>query len=297
MEAGIPAVALHRNLYQAVMGGITSDFHSECAPAAGMPAGDSCSPIGAITCVDTRIPARDYPTYTAAALGRLEGEIWPMRKSLGIIALLLAVSLSALLSPGVYADTFTDYTITFLGPTGTLFPTSGTIVYDSTPGAVNPFTSFSVSWDGEIFDFAAIANQYNYLAGTQTPAMFNTSVPGCTGAAGYQSLIVAMVACSPDAVWAAQADTSANTASFSILFTGGAYHIPPFVDLECCTIPPPTVSARPGYANGGGGLPLTIVDPPPSVVPEPGTAALVCTGLGLALVMRKRIARRPGLIA
>jgi len=219
-----------------------------------------------------------------------------MKKCLGIFALLLAVSLTALLSPCVYADSFTDYTITFLGPAGTLLPTSGTIVYDSTPGAVNPFASFSVSWDGEVFDFASIANTYNYLAGTQTQALFNTSVPGCTGS-GYQSLILAMVACAPDAVWAAQADTAANTASFSIEFTGGAYQIPPFVDLECCTIPPPTVSARPGYTNGGGGLPLTIVDPPPSVIPEPGTAAMLCIGLGLAWLLRKWLVRRAASIA
>jgi hypothetical protein len=220
-----------------------------------------------------------------------------MKKFLGIITLLVAVSVPALLSPVVYADTFTDYTINFLGPAGTLFPTSGTIVYDSTAGAVKPFTSFSVSWDGEVFDFAAIANQYNYLAGTQTLATFNTSVPGCTGASGYQSLIVAMVACAPDAVWAAQADTAANTASFSILFPAVSGGIPAFADLECCTIPPPTVSARPGYTNGGGGLPLTIVDPPPSVVPEPGTAAMVFVGFGLAWLARKRLGRRAALIA
>jgi len=210
-----------------------------------------------------------------------------MRKLFCLVAVLLATSVS----PRVHADTFTDYTINFLGPVGTLFPTSGTIVYDNTPGALNPFSSFVVNWDGETFDFAAIANQYNYVFGTQTQALFSTSVPGCTGASGFQSLIVAMVACAPDAVWAAQADTNANTASFSILFPGGTGGIPGFVDLECCTIPPPLVSARPGYDNGGGGLPLTIVDPPPTYVPEPGTAALVCAGIVLVLVMRKRKAR------
>jgi hypothetical protein len=212
------------------------------------------------------------------------------------MAILLAVSVLSILSSGAYADTFDDYTITFLGPTGTLFPTSGTIVYDDTPGALNPFSSFTVNWDGEVFDYTAIANQYDYLYGTHTPATFNTSVAGCTGATGYQTLIVAMVGCSPDAIWAAQADTAANTASFSIEFTGGAYHIPPFVDLECCTIPLPGVSARPGYANGGGGLPLMISEPP-MAVPEPGTGALVWAGIGLALVMRKRIAQRPALTA
>ena len=27
------------------------------------------------------------------------------------------------------------------------------------PGAVNPFASFTVNWDGEAFDFAGIVNQ------------------------------------------------------------------------------------------------------------------------------------------
>jgi hypothetical protein len=211
-----------------------------------------------------------------------------MRKLLCFMAVLLAASFS----PRAHADTFTDYTINFLGPAGTLFPSSGTIVYDNTPGALNPFSAFTVKWDGETFDFTAIANQYNYLFGTNTPALFNTSVPGCTGTTGYQSLIVAMVACSPDAIWAAQASAGANTASFSIEFPGVTGGIPSFVDLECCTIPPPLVSAQPGYGNGGGGLPLAIVDPPPTAVPEPGTAVLICTGIVLALVMRKRKARR-----
>jgi len=216
-----------------------------------------------------------------------------MRKLLCFMAVLLAASVS----PRAYADTFTDYIINFLGPAGTLLPTSGTIVYDNTPGALNPFSSFTVKWDGEVFDFAAIANQYNYLAGSQAPALFNTSLPGCTGATGLQTLIVAMVACSPDAIWAAQASVSANTASFTIGFPGVTGGTPSFVDLECCTIPLPIVTARPGYDNGGGGLPLSIVDPPPTTVPEPGTAALLCVGIGMALVLGKRKARRPALTA
>lgn len=216
-----------------------------------------------------------------------------MRKLFCFMAVLLAVTVS----PRAHADSFTDYTINFLGPAGTLFPTSGTIVYDNTPGALNPFSTFAVNWDGETFDFAAIANQYNYLAGSQTPALFNSSLPGCTGATGLQTLIVAMVACAPDAIWAAQADTAANTASFTIAFPGVTGGIPSFVDLECCTIPPPTVTARPGYDNGGGGLPLSIVDPPRTIIPEPGTGTFLCVGIGIALVLGKRKARRPVLTA
>jgi hypothetical protein len=216
-----------------------------------------------------------------------------MKKSFWVIALLLAASVS----PSAHADTYTNYTIAFLGPSGTLLPTSGSIVYDNTPGALNPFSSFKVSWDAEVFDYTAIANQYNYLFGTHTPALFNTSLAGCTGATGYQPLIVAMVACSPDAIWAAQADVAANTASFSIEFTGGAVHIPYFVDLECCAISPPAVSSRPGYANGGGGLPLSIADPPTIAAPEPGTFAMLFAGIGLVLVMRRRKTRRPALSA
>ncbi len=169
-----------------------------------------------------------------------------MRKSLWIAALLIAV-----VAPTAYADTFTNYTITFMGPAGTLFPASGSIVYDSTAGALNPFASFKVSWDGEVFDYTAIANQF---------------------------------------------DVAVNTASFSIQFTGGAYRIPYFADLECCTIPLPGVSARPGYDNGGGGLPLSIQDPLSTAVPEPGTAALMCAGIGLALLIRRR-KTRPAFLA
>jgi len=254
--------------------------------------GDSPSQIRAITLIDFRIPASQYPSSMGSA-GALRRELGIMKKLLGCMAVLLAVTFS----PRAHADTFTDYTINFLGPVGTLLPTSGTIVYDSTPGALNPFSTFTVNWDGETFDFAAVANQYNYLAGSQTPALFNTSLPGCTGATGLQSLIVAMVACAPDAIWAAQADTAANSASFTIAFPGVTGGIPSFVDLECCTIPPPTVTARPGYANGGGGLPLTITDPPRTIVPEPGTGALLCAGIAMVLVLGKRKARRPVLTA
>lgn len=220
-----------------------------------------------------------------------------MRKITWVVVLVLVVSACSILSPDAVADSFADYTINFLGPAGTVFPTSGTIIYDNNPKALNPFTSFVVDWDGEVFDFTAIANQYNYLSGTHTPATFNTSLPGCTGASGFQPLIVAMVACSPDAIWAAQADTGANTASFSIEFVAGGVSIPPFVDLECCTIPPPIVSARPGYDNGGGGLPLSITDPPLTPIPEPGTLVLLCAGIGLVLVLRKRKPRWPALTA
>jgi hypothetical protein len=219
-----------------------------------------------------------------------------MRKLLWIIGLLLAV----IAAPRASADSFTYYTINFMGPAGTLFPTSGSIVYDNKKKAVNPFTSFTINWDGEVFDFTAAANQFNYLPGTHTLALFDISVPGCVGEkheTGFQPLIVAMVACAPDAIWAAQADVAANTASFSIQFTGGAFRIPYFVELECCTIPPPQVSARPGFDNGGGGLPLSIEDPPPPAVPEPGTGILLCAGIGLAFVLRGRKTRHPALNA
>src|SRR5258708_11211812 len=107
-----------------------------------------------------------------------------MRKTLWIIALALAFSAS----PRAQADSFTDYTINFMGPAGTLFPVSGTIVYDITPGALNPFATCTVKWDGETFDFSPISNQYNYLSLQHTPSPFYNDTTSHTGTNAYQIL-------------------------------------------------------------------------------------------------------------
>src|SRR5882757_8103294 len=99
---------------------------------------------------------------------------------------------------GAHADTFTDYTINFLGPAGALFPTSGTIVYDSTAGALNRFSSFVVKWDGE----------------RSTSRRSPTNIISLPGSRRRR--------CS-----------QADTASFSIIFPGVTRGTPIFGDLEC----------------------------------------------------------------
>lgn len=206
-----------------------------------------------------------------------------MRKSLWIIFTVLFLAIGA---TNAHADTYIDYTINFMGPPGTVLPTEGTIVYDLTPGVLDPFSQFTVRWDGEFFDYTPAANQFNYLYGTHDPAYFDTSSGSCAGVTGYQPLIVIMVKCT--GIWAAQADVANDTWGFSIEYHG---RFPYFVDNECCTLPEPEVSTRPGFENGGGGLPFSIT-PSPTAVPEPGTGIPLLIGIGLVLMMRKRKTQR-----
>jgi hypothetical protein len=211
-----------------------------------------------------------------------------MQKFLWIVTLLVA----GLLVPGLRADTYTDYTFNFMGPSGTLFPTAGSFIYDDTAGAINPFSDFTVNWDGESFDYTTVANQYDYLFGTHNLASyFIPPSSGCTGPSGNQSLIVVLTTCTADARWAASGDTTTNEASFSIEYNATGLAFPFFVDiLDPSSIPPVETSARPGFSGGGGGLPLSLTSSPVPA-PEPGVVGLLLLGLGILVATRKMVFR------
>jgi PEP-CTERM motif len=74
-----------------------------------------------------------------------------MRKSLWIM---LAILLVAIAAPSAHADSYTDYTLTFGLTDGSPNATSGgTVILDNTSGI---YTTFSVDWNGVVFDFSGL---------------------------------------------------------------------------------------------------------------------------------------------
>ena len=67
------------------------------------------------------------------------------------LSIVLAVSLVAVCAPYAHADSITDGTLYFTVTTGSLAPTAS-FVYDNTTSS---FTSFTVEWDGAVFNFAS----------------------------------------------------------------------------------------------------------------------------------------------
>ena len=94
-----------------------------------------------------------------------------MRKSLWLA--LAALSL-AVFSPTAHADAITDGTLTFTVGFGGPTPT-GSFVYDDT---TNTWTSFTVDWDGVVFDFGVPLN-----GSKTTLADFNAISPEWCGEA------------------------------------------------------------------------------------------------------------------
>jgi hypothetical protein len=94
-----------------------------------------------------------------------------MRKSLWLA--LAALSL-AVFSPAAHADLITDGTLTFTPTFGSPTPT-GSFVYGDT---TNTWTSFTVDWDGVVFDFGAALN-----GSKTTLAAFNAISPSWCGEA------------------------------------------------------------------------------------------------------------------
>jgi hypothetical protein len=142
------------------------------------------------------------------------------------------------------------YTFSFQGASDTLFPTQASIDYNLAPGALNPFNLFSITWDGHLFDFTQVANQFNYFPGSFAPLYFDTTNAGCDpGIVGMQPEIVILTRCTSNARWAARSIAGASI-GFS-LFYQPVY----FADGEPSD---GQASAEAGYDNGGGGLPFTV---------------------------------------
>ena len=208
--------------------------------------------------------------YLSSSRARRRG-IWKMRKTLWIIPLLFA----AISAPNVHADDDTDYTINFtLSPPGTL-PTAGSFVYDNT---TNTFVSFTVDWDGLVFDLTSSAN---------SPLIISDGPPCISGATGPQATLALMTTCNsatPAAYWDAVNPTpeqSGSNADFTFIAFG------PGVTTEEIAISPP--GGITGTETGDSGLGSFEA----IATPEPGTSGLMLIGIiALVLVMRKRIAQR-----
>jgi hypothetical protein len=182
-----------------------------------------------------------------------------MRKSLWIIPILLLFLAISALCAG--ADT-----ITFTGaPPGPLTPT-GSFAYNTT---TNLFTSFVVVWNGITFDLSGSAN---------SPQIFGAGPACLAGATGAPAALALLTNCGAEAFWEALEDTT-GFAQFT--FAAGVSPSHPFIDISNTQTasPPPSV----GFTDGGTYQ--------VSAVPEPGTFSLMLIGVGLVLVMRKRIAQ------
>jgi hypothetical protein len=182
-----------------------------------------------------------------------------MRKSLWIIPTLLLFA--AIGAPTALATTVTDGTLNFTLINGTPTPT-GSFVFDNT---TSTFTSFVVNWNGSLLDFGPRAN---YIQTTQQdlfallPTYYTDSFQTC------------------DITWPyPQYDCYDGAAGIFFLFS--TLRVEDLLAVN--TTFSPTIV--PSYALGNWSVSETVI-----VTPEPGTAVLWLTGIGLMIVMaRKRV--------
>jgi len=174
-----------------------------------------------------------------------------MRKSLWIILTLLLVAISA---PNALADGFSDGTITFT--VSSLGPTpTGSFVLDTT---TDELTSLTVNWDGAVFNFESVTFPvpFSFLEANDTWCA--SSVEG--GALGAQC-----------------------EANFSPIFELGiTTPVPLFA-----SVPTPDVFTE-RFITSDGNYAVTEIA---VTTPEPGPLSLTLLGIGLVLVLRKRIGR------
>jgi hypothetical protein len=197
-----------------------------------------------------------------------------MRKSLWFIFVVLFVTIG---TPHAQADSVTDYKITFTctippGP-DCLSPTSGSFEYDNTK---NQFTSFQVVFDGLTFDLTVGANN---------PAGLGTAP--CTGTAtGPQAALAIMTTCATDPAtnWTGVVITGDQVFFRFLNFTDNNNFIEIFDGMDPSLVP---IGTPDNASNGTFTTSITTH----IATPEPGSDVLVLAGMGLVLVMRKRIAQ------
>jgi PEP-CTERM motif-containing protein len=177
-----------------------------------------------------------------------------MRKSLWIVPIaLLIVSICA---PAARADTITTGIIHFTLSNGTPAPT-GSFVLDNT---TDVFSSFAVNWDGAVFNVF-----YSVVAGFDPVSLVSyLSTSGTWCAVGPGNFVPYYCL--------------GNSEGF---FFCGPVHC----EFDINNI---TGTFNPGDANANGTYTVT-----ETVVttPEPSSVGLLLAGIGLVLVMRKRIGR------
>ena len=166
-------------------------------------------------------------------------------KTLGaVLCLVFALCLAA---PNAVADSIIDGTLNFTVTSGSPSPT-GSFVFDNT---TNAFTSFTVDWDGVV---------YNYAAEGITLASLGLSGSWCA----YAPLNFSGIC----------AQESGFLAGFPSFFLAGGFpRIPELFTFS---------DARAG-ASGTYTVTETAV-----ATPEPSSLALMLSGVGLLFAMRKR---------
>jgi hypothetical protein len=178
-----------------------------------------------------------------------------MRKSLWIIPILF-LALGAL---HAHADTVVTYDINFTCTSGSscILPTSGTFTYDETD---HTFSNFEVVWDGSSINLESVANAGPFVQGADS----------CLGSAtGGAATYLLMTAC-PFNTYEPWLAPSGGTFAFTESLNGTDYS----------SIRAGSLSSNDTQSWGDFTLTET---------PEPGTFVLMLTGIGLVLVMRKRI--------
>ena len=161
---------------------------------------------------------------------------------------------------------------TYTGPDPT-----GSFMYDNT---TDTFSDFDVKWDTVTFDFTSIANsivQTTLEGSLNTPgtAFFDALTTGTTAAwcAGEQNNVHAQSGCNGSSGFAFYFDTGVDGLNPTVDGLSG-----PFTGIgenEYGTYTVKTVDVTPAA---------------PSAVPEPSTYGLMMSGVGLMMMMRKRIA-------
>jgi hypothetical protein len=186
-----------------------------------------------------------------------------MRKSMWIIALLFVANCA----PAVYADSFTNFTMTnFTLTDGSILPTSGSITYDNT---TNLFTAFTIVFDSTALDLTAEANSPTSInAGPATAQNFLSLLMGNNPSFTnlYEVVLVP---------------------SRSSQFTVNSRPL----DSNCCAMEATHFEAYQGEAAADSTGTFAITENVQGVS-EPSSCALLLLGVGfLFVLMRKRIPR------
>jgi hypothetical protein len=178
-----------------------------------------------------------------------------IKKATLILGVLAAVS-ALHASPTFYSLSFN-----FTDGVGTTLPTAGSFTYDSSL-AVNPFSAFTVTEGGLVFDLTSAANSFTG----------NGSVGACKSAQSAAGLFNGMTAAGCLPGWQYAPDASFEISVCSL-------------QEEC-----DDGGASASLVSGGGGV-FSRGDLTATAVPEP--AALWLSGAGLlALMSRTRVLRR-----
>ena len=183
-----------------------------------------------------------------------------MRITTGFLPFLLTMgALPALATPTYY---IIDFTV--IAGTPALAPTSGSFFYDSSS---ETFTGFSVVWDGTAYDLSSAAN---------SPTIGPYGTPACASGSGGGASFNLLTACQtgPNQLW-----TEGACCTYSGVFLpGGSFGFAVGGSNQ------PTI----GFVADGVSAGTAVGQFTVESAPEPSTIILV--GIGLCLVMRRRIA-------